>query len=143
MIIFWICVEFPTILTCYLYRLFTHLTEYIMLWLKRWKDQNDDKDSQEVKKLWKAFCSRIKCQPFSSNKVLPTVVPTSVGTKPILCTKSPKLTLLFYYIKMQTSSSPYHPSLQLTGALKWGTVWTSILTGIETTHGQSWKFVFY
>ena len=72
-----------------------------------------------------------------------TVLAISVSTNPILCTKSTKLTMLFYYIKMRTSSSPYHPFLQLTGALKWGTVWTSISTGVETRHGQSWKFVFY
>ena len=47
-----------------------------------------------------------------------TVLAISVSTNPILCTKSTKLTMLFYYIKMRTSSSPYHPFLQLTGALK-------------------------
>ena len=52
-------------------------------------------------------------------------------------TKSPNLTMLFYYIKMWTFSSPFYPFLQLTGALKWGTVWTSTSTGIETMHGQS------
>ena len=62
---------------------------------------------------------------------------TSVQTKLVLCTKQPIFTMLFYYIKMQASSIPYHSSLQLTEALKWGTVWTSISTGIETTHGHS------
>ena len=66
-----------------------------------------------------------------------TVPASSVATKPILCTESPNYTMLFYYIKMRTSSSPSHPFLQLTGALKWDTVWTSISTGVETTHGQS------
>ena len=66
-----------------------------------------------------------------------TVAAISVWTNPILCTKSPKFTMLFYYIKMQTSSSPCHPFLQLTGALKWGAAWTSISTGVDTTHGQS------
>ena len=66
-----------------------------------------------------------------------TVAAISVWTNPILCTKSPNFTMLFYYIKMQTSSSPFHPFLQLTGALKWHTVWTSISTGVETTHGQN------
>ena len=47
-----------------------------------------------------------------------TVPASSVATKPILCTESPNCTMLFYYIKMQTSSSPSHPFLQLTGALK-------------------------
>ena len=65
-----------------------------------------------------------------------TVVPRNNQANLILCTKSPNLTMLFYYIKMQTSSSPYHPFLQLNGALKWGTVWTSISNGVETTHGQ-------
>ena len=66
-----------------------------------------------------------------------TVPTSSVATKPILCTESLKYTMLFYYIKMRTSSSPSHPFLQLTGALKWDTVWTSISNGVETTHGQS------
>ena len=47
-----------------------------------------------------------------------TVPASSVATKPILCTESPNYTMLFYYIKMRTSSSPSHPFLQLTGALK-------------------------
>ena len=72
-----------------------------------------------------------------------TVVAISVWTNPILCTKSPNFTMLFYYIKMQTSSSPYHPFLQLTGALKWGTVWISISNGVETTPGQSKSFDIY
>ena len=72
-----------------------------------------------------------------------TVAEISVWTNPILCTKSPNFTMLFYYIKMRTSSSPYHPFLQLTGALKWRTVWTSISTGVETTHGQSQSFEIY
>ena len=38
-----------------------------------------------------------------------TVPASSVATKPILCTESPNYTMLFYYIKMQTSSSPSHP----------------------------------
>ena len=73
----------------------------------------------------------------SQCKSLRTVGSTWNLKKQILCTKSPNLTMLFYYIKMWTSSSPFHPFLQLTGALKWGTVWTSTSTGIETMHGQS------
>ena len=30
----------------------------------------------------------------------------------------------------------------MTRTLKWGTVWACIWNGIETVHGQSWKFVF-
>ena len=71
-----------------------------------------------------------------------TVQRSSVQTKPTLCTKMPKFTMLFYYLKVPLQSSLRHYTLPLTGALKWGTVWTSISTGIETTHGQSWKFVF-
>ena len=60
----------------------------------------------------------------------------AVLPKPILCTKNPNFTMLFYYIKTWTSSSPYHPFLQLNRALKWGTVWTSISIGIETRMDQ-------
>ena len=67
----------------------------------------------------------------------------SVQIKLFLCTKRPKLTLLFYYIKVLAHSYPQHPTLLFTWALKWGTVWTSISTGLETMDGQSWKFVFY
>ena len=66
-----------------------------------------------------------------------TVATTSVLTKPVLCTKQPKITMLFYHIKVPACSSPQHSTLPLTEALKWGTVWACISTGIETMHGQS------
>ena len=44
--------------------------------------------------------------------------------------------MLFYYIKVTAHSSPYYSSLPLTGALKWGAVWTSILIRTETKKGQ-------
>ena len=47
-----------------------------------------------------------------------TVQRTAVSTKLVLCTKRPNFTMLFFYIKMPASTSPWHPSLQLTGALK-------------------------
>ena len=75
--------------------------------------------------------------------IVSTVAAISVWTNPILCTKSPNFTMLFYYIKMQTSSSLYHPFLQLTGAFKGGTVWIIISNGVETTHGQSKSFDIY
>ena len=34
-------------------------------------------------------------------------------------------------------------TLHLTGALKWGTVWTSTSTGTGIMKGQSWTFAFY
>ena len=38
--------------------------------------------------------------------------------KPHLCTKRHNFTMLFYHVKMSASSSPWHPSLPLTGGLK-------------------------
>ena len=46
-----------------------------------------------------------------------TVQRIAVLPKPILCTKWPKFTMLFYYVKMLGSSSLWHPTLPLTGAL--------------------------
>ena len=37
----------------------------------------------------------------------------------------------------------YTPALPLTGALKWGTVWTSTSTGTGIMKGQIWTTVFY
>ena len=68
-----------------------------------------------------------------------TVQRTPVSTKPFLCTKRPNLTLLFYYIKVPAHSCPQHPILSFTWALKWGTVWTSISTGMKTIKFQSIK----
>ena len=38
---------------------------------------------------------------------------------------------------------PLDSTLQLNGALKWGTVWTSSSTGTGIMKGRSWTFVFY
>ena len=65
-----------------------------------------------------------------------TVLCISVENKPVLCTKWPKFTMLFYYIKTPAHSSPSHSSLPLTGTLKWGTVWTYILTSTGIMNEQ-------
>ena len=65
-----------------------------------------------------------------------TVMGTSVLSKPILFTKPPNFTMPFYYVKVPVCYCLYPSTLQLTGALKWDTVWASILIGIETMHGH-------
>ena len=60
-----------------------------------------------------------------------------------LWSKWPISDLVFYNIKMPPCSGPLGSTLQLTGALKWGTVWTSSSTGTGIMKGQSWTFVFY
>ena len=50
---------------------------------------------------------------------------------------------VFYNIKMLPCSGPLGSTLTLTGALKWGTVWTSTSTGTGIMKGQSWTFVLY
>ena len=62
---------------------------------------------------------------------------TSVLSKPILCTKPPNFTMPFYYVKVPACSCPHPSTLPLTGALKWGTVWTSTSTGTGIMKGQS------
>ena len=52
----------------------------------------------------------------------------------------PIFDLVLYNIEMPLCSGPLGSILPLTGALKWGTVWISIVTGVETMHGQIWKF---
>ena len=71
---------------------------------------------------------------FEANLV--TVPTTPVWTNPVLFTKQPKLTMLFYYVKVPSHSSLPGPTLALNGALKWGTVWTSTSTGTEIAKGQ-------
>ena len=71
------------------------------------------------------------------NFVIDKVPTIPVWTQPVLCTNWPKFTMLFYYLKVPPHFSPPGPTLALTGALKWGNVWDSISTGIETMHGQS------
>ena len=46
-------------------------------------------------------------------------------------------------MKIPPCSGPLDSTLQLTGALKWGTVWTSNSTGTGIMKGRSWTFVFY
>ena len=60
-----------------------------------------------------------------------------------LWSKWPISDLVFYNIKMTPCSGPLGSTLQLTGALKWGTAWTSSSTGTGIMKGQSWTFVFY
>ena len=49
----------------------------------------------------------------------------------------PNFIMLFYYIKVPPHFSPPGPTLALTGALKWGTVWTSTSNGTGIMKGQS------
>ena len=60
-----------------------------------------------------------------------------------LWSKWPLFDLVFYNIKMSPCSGPLGSTLTLTGALKWGTVWTSSSTGTGIMKGSSWTFVFY
>ena len=64
-------------------------------------------------------------------------------TRTILSTKHPKLTMLFYYLKVPVPFSHQSSILALIGALKWGIVWTSISIGIEIRKGQTWIYVLY
>ena len=50
---------------------------------------------------------------------------------------------MFYNIKLPPCSGSLGSTLQLTGALKRGTVWTSGSTGIGIMKGRSWTLVFY
>ena len=65
------------------------------------------------------------------------VVCTSESQWPDLCSKWPFFDLVFYNIKIEQSSGPLDSTLPLTGALKWGTVWTSTSTGKGIMKGQS------
>ena len=88
------------------------------------------------------FCvtSRKYCQP---SKESVTMLLEWNQTRPILCTKHPNLTMLFYYLKVPACYCPHSSTLELNGALKWGTVWTSISIGIETRKGQIQKLLIY
>ena len=72
-----------------------------------------------------------------------TVVCISESKWPDLWSKWPILDLIFYNIKILLCYGPLGSTLPLTGALKWGTVWTSTSTGTGITKGQSWRFLFY
>ena len=60
-----------------------------------------------------------------------------------LWSKLPISDLVFYNIKLPPCSGSLGSTLQLTGALKRGTVWTSSSTGIGIMKGRSWTLVFY
>ena len=52
----------------------------------------------------------------------------------------------FYYAVLQykktVRSSLQSSNLAFIGALKWGTVWSSMSIGIKTKKGQSWMYIF-
>ena len=60
-----------------------------------------------------------------------------------LWSKWPISDLVFYNIKMPLCSGPLGSTLQLTAALKRGTVGTSSSTCKGIMKGRSWTFVFY
>ena len=70
-----------------------------------------------------------------------TVPTIPVWTKPVLCTNWPKITMLFYYLKVPKDFSPLGPTLAMTGALKWGTVWTFTSNGTGIMKGQTWSCI--
>ena len=65
-----------------------------------------------------------------------TVVCISESKWPDLWSNWPIFDLVFYDIKMPPCSGPCGSNLILTGALKWGTVWTSTSTGSGVKKGQ-------
>ena len=77
------------------------------------------------------------------NLRLDTVVCISESKWPDLWSKWPIFDLIFYNIKMSPCYCPLGSTLPFTGALKWGTLWTSTSTGKGIMIGQSWTFVFY
>ena len=73
----------------------------------------------------------------------PTVVLKRESKWHDLWSKWPISDLVFYNIKMPLYSGSLGSTLQLTGALKWDTLWTSSSTGTGIMKGRSWTFVFY
>ena len=69
--------------------------------------------------------------------MLATVMGTSDLSKPISFTKPPNFTMPFYYVEVPACSCPHSSTLQLTGALKRGTIWASFSIGTETRNGWS------
>ena len=59
--------------------------------------------------------------------------------KPILCTKWPKITMLFYYIEMPTCSCLSDMFLLFMRPFKWGSAWSFISRGIRIITSQSQK----
>ena len=94
--------------------------------------------------IWLAFLKKSTFfQTIQKYRFETTVVSIRKSTNPVLCSNQPKFGLTWWKIKTPWHSSPWYSKLASIGALKWGTVWTSISTGIENTHCQSWKFVVY
>ena len=69
----------------------------------------------------------------SNDKIYGTVVLKRESKWHSLWSKWPISDLVFYNIKMPPCSGPLGSTLQLTGALKWGKVWTPSSTGTGTT----------
>ena len=67
----------------------------------------------------------------------PTVVLKRKSKWPHLWSKWPICDLVLHNIEMPPCSGPLGSTLPLTGALKWGTVWTSTSTGTGIMKGQS------
>ena len=74
---------------------------------------------------------------YSLEILLHTVVLKRKSKWPHLWSKWPICDLVLYNIKMPPCSGPLGSTLPLTGALKWGTVWTSTSTGTGIMKGQS------
>ena len=72
-----------------------------------------------------------------------TVTCISESNWPDLWSKWPIFDIIFYNIEISPCYGPLGSTLPLTGALKWGTVWTSTSTGTGIMKGQSWTSVFY
>ena len=66
-----------------------------------------------------------------------TVVCISESKWPDLWSKWPIFDLKFYSKKISSYFGPLGSTLPLTGALKWGTVWTYTSTGTGIMKGQS------
>ena len=66
-----------------------------------------------------------------------TVVLKRKSKWPDSWSKWPISALAFHNLKMPPCSGPLGSTLPLTGALKWGTVWTSTSTGTGIMKGQS------
>ena len=60
-----------------------------------------------------------------------------------LWSKQPIFNKLVWILKLLPYSSHQRSTLPLTGALKWGTVWTSTSTGTGIMKDQTWRHVFY
>ena len=75
------------------------------------------------------------------NKTAHTVVLKKESKWHDLWSKWPIYDLVLYNVI--PCSGPLGSTLPLTGALKWGTAWTSSSTGTGIMKGQSWTFVFY